>query len=112
MTRIRIPGYTLLHQFRVDDGYLLVTDHDCPYQEATAFTLLGDDLRVLSVRQIGRMYGWFLLTRLEWLDARHLFAWSGDDDPVRITLRPWRIPPIRPRLRVQRLRPGRASAPG
>jgi hypothetical protein len=109
---VLVPGYTLLHQFRVDDGYLLVTDHDCPFEEATTFTLLDPALRILSVCQVGKMYSSFLLTRLEWLDARRLTAWFGDDFRVRITLRPWGIPLIRPRLGIRRVRDDAAAARG
>lgn len=104
-TRVRLGGYVLLHQFEVEDGYLLVTDYDCPFEEMTVFTLLSSELRVLSARTVGAPYNTFLLTRLEWMDPRHLVAWFGSDSPMRVTLRPWGIPVVRPRIGIARVRP-------
>ena len=109
-TGTRVPGYTLLHQFRVSDGYLLVTDHDCPYEEVTVFTLLDDELRIVSTRSVAWMYNTFLLTRLEWSGERRLVAWFGDDFPMEVIIRPWGIPLVRPRLGLRRIRPAAAAA--
>ena len=102
-TETRVRGYVLLHQFQVDEGWLLVTDHGCPFEEATVFTLLDRDLRVLSARWLGAAYGTFLLTGLTWTDPRILVARFGDDYAVRVTLRPWGIPFLRPRLAMKRV---------
>jgi len=102
-TRRRIPGYTLLHQYELPDGYLLVTDYDCPFEEMTVFTLLGPDLRTLSCRRIGAPYNSFLLTGLEWNGEREFVAAFGSDCRFRFTVRPRGIPLLRPRLAVRRL---------
>jgi hypothetical protein len=83
-----VPGYVLLHQFDIPDGYLLVTDCDCPFEEATSFTLLNHDMDVLATRSIGGMYCSFLLESLAWMDARTLTASFYGRDPWRIQIRP------------------------
>lgn len=102
-TELFIPGYVLLHQFAVDDEYLLVTDYDCPFEEATVFVLLSGDLRILARRTVGVMYNSFLLTGLEQTGPRQLVARFGDDFRVRVTVRPRGIPFLRPRLSVRRM---------
>lgn len=101
-TPVTLPGYVLVHQYETEDGYLLVTDYDCLFEEATCFTLVSRDLRVLASREIGAPYRSFLLTGLEWIDARRLVA-SFSQVRMRITLRPSGIPLLRPRLQVRRL---------
>lgn len=103
-TATRVAGHTLLHQYELDDGYLLVTDYDCPFEEVTAFTLLDPGLRVVAERKVGWMYNTFLLTSLCWLDGRRLIASFGDDYRVLVTIRRRGVPLLRPRLKLQRLR--------
>ncbi|MBB4636710.1 hypothetical protein [Longimicrobium terrae] len=102
-TELFIPGYVLLHQFAVDDGYLLVSDYDCPFEEATVFALVSPDLRLLSRRTVGVAYNTFLLTGLEWTGPRELIA-SFDDFHVRVTLRRRGIPYLWPRISIRRIR--------
>lgn len=102
-TELFISGFVLLHQFRVDDGYLLVTDYDCPFEEMTVFALVSPDLRLLSQRMIGMMYESFLLTGLEWIGPREFVASFGDDFRLRGTLRPRGIPYLRPRIGIRRV---------
>lgn len=106
-TDLFIPGYVLLHQFAVDDEYLLVADCDCPFEEATTFALVSPDLRLLSRRTLMVMYDSFLLTGLEWTAPRQLVA-SFDDFHVRVTLRRRGIPYLWPRISIRRI----ASSPG
>jgi hypothetical protein len=103
-TATRMAGYSLLHQYELDDGWLLVTDYDCPFEEVTAFTLLDPELRIVAERKIGWMYNTFLLTGLRWLDGRRLIASFGDDYRVLVTIRRRGFPLLRPRLKLQRLR--------
>ena len=103
-TPVTLPGYTILHQFEIAPGFLIVTDCDCPYEEATTFALLSPDLRLLSVRTFSSMYGSFLLDAVDWIDANHLVATFHGALRYRITIRDRGIPFLRPRLGVRRLR--------
>src|SRR5437867_9201341 len=73
-TRLSLSGYQLLHQFRVEPGFLFITDYDCPYEESTHVTLCDSNLRRLSSRFLGWPYTSFLLHRVEWLDPQRLVA--------------------------------------
>lgn len=103
-TRIRVPGYSLIHQFEIPRGYLLVTDADCPFEETTSFILLSKSLRLLSCRMLLVPYGSFNLDRLEWIDDSRLWAVFHDEDYWLVTIRSWGIPFLLPRLRLRRRR--------
>lgn len=47
-TALELAGYDLRWQFELDIGYLLITDHDCPFEEIYEIYLLGRDLRLRS----------------------------------------------------------------
>jgi hypothetical protein len=47
-TRVKLAGYGLRWQFALEDRFLLITDHDCPFEEGYEIYLLDRDLRVLS----------------------------------------------------------------
>jgi hypothetical protein len=100
-TGISLPGYTLLHQFETPNGYILVTDYDCPYEEITNFALISKQLRLKSCRWLGWMYETFLLERIEWIDDRTFTAFFCGNLSCRFTVRSWGIPYIRPRLKLQ-----------
>jgi hypothetical protein len=102
-TERRVPGYTLLHQFEMADGYLLVTDYDCPFEEATDFILLDRELKARSHRSIGAAYCSFLLERIEWLDEHSLLAMFYRHDHWKITIAPRGIPYLRPRISAKRI---------
>ena len=73
-TGLSLPGYDLLHQFETADGYVLVTDYDCPFEEITNFILVTKRLRLQSCRWLGWMYESFYLQRIEWVDERTFIA--------------------------------------
>ena len=108
-TDISLPGYTLLHQFETSNGYILVTDYDCPYEEITSFALISKQLRLQSCRWLGWMYETFLLERIEWIDDRTFTAFFCGNLCCRLTVRSWGIPYVRPRLKLQL---DRALVPG
>ena len=113
-TKIFLPGYELRHQFETPDGFLLVTDYDCPFEEITNFALIDRRLRLQSCRWVGWMYETFLLERLEWTDDRTFTAFFCGNLCCRFTVRSWGIPYIRPRLKLQldrRLATGAAAPP-
>jgi hypothetical protein len=87
LTEARVPGYSLLHQFEITDGYLLVTDYDCPFEEATNFILLDRQLEILAHRSIGAPYCSFLLEKIEWLDDHNLIAVFYQDDRWKVSIR-------------------------
>lgn len=95
-----IPGYVLLRQYALPSGFLLVTDFDCPFEESTCFTLLSSKLSVISHRTLGGMYSSFLLKRVQWCSERELVASFIDHGDWRLTIRPWSIPYLRPKLKL------------
>jgi hypothetical protein len=60
-TNATVPGYVIDGQYRCDDGYLLITSWDCPFEESYDFVLLSDDFRQLSHATLGVPYGTYLL---------------------------------------------------
>jgi hypothetical protein len=103
LTDVRVTGYSLLHQFEIPNGFLLVTDYDCPFEESTNFTLLSRELRVISRRSIGGAYCSFLLDKIEWLDDRNLIAVFYQDDRWKISIGARGIPYLRPRISAKRM---------
>ena len=99
-----LPGYSLLHQFSTEQGFLFITDDDCPMEEVAHFILCDSDLRCVSSRFVGWAYCSFILERVEWLDPRHLLAVFDHDDPWLVTIRSWGIPYLLPRLKVARMK--------
>jgi hypothetical protein len=61
LTRTTVPGYVIDGQYRCDDGYLLITSWDCPFEESYDFLLLSDDFTQLSRASLGVPYGTYLL---------------------------------------------------
>lgn len=96
--RAAIPGYVLLRQYALRDGFLLVTDFDCPFEESTCFVLLSPQLRVVSQRSLGGMYSSFLLKRVQWQGERELVASFINHGNWRLVIRSWSVPYLRPRL--------------
>jgi hypothetical protein len=60
-TGVDIPGYIVEGQYRCSEGYLLITSHDCPFEESNDFLLLGSDFRVLAQNRLGVPYASFLI---------------------------------------------------
>ena len=106
-----IPGYTLLHQFKTSLGYLLITDFDCPFEEATSFSLLDFSYKLISHRKLGVPYGSFNLARVNWKDDLTVEVVFLDNDRWLVTLRPWGIPFLRPRIHLMKI-PETKKCPG
>jgi hypothetical protein len=101
VSTLAISGFTLLRQYQTAAGYLLVTDFDCPFEEAVCFVLVSQDLKtVLSERTVGQMYSSFMLNEVTWQDETHFYATIQDLDDYRFyfTLRSFGIPWLYPRL--------------
>lgn len=101
-TKVRVPGYNLLHQFALAAGFLLITDFDCPFEEATTFVLLAPDLKVLGTKTLGAPYASFLLDKVDVIDATSVRVVFYDDDVWRVTVRKSMLGWLQPRLRVER----------
>jgi hypothetical protein len=102
-TSTLLPGYSLLYQFEIADGYLFVTDWDCPFEESTNFILVNKAFRVLSSRSIGAPYSSWMLVHLRCIDQNRCEADFGDGDTWLITIRPWGIPYLLSRIRLDRI---------
>ncbi len=102
ITATHVPGYNLLHQFELKAGSLLVTDYDCPFEEATTFILLAPDLHVLDTHTFGAPYASFLLDRIEVIDDSSLRVVFYDEDAWRVSVHKPALRFMRPRLRAER----------
>ena len=81
LSEITLDGYQLLHQYLTPLGFLLVCDFDCPFEEATSFSLLDHaNFRLLSERTLAVPYGSYNLEEFHWLDAysARLKFWQDD----------------------------------
>ena len=112
-SRTTLPGYTLLHQYLTEYGFLLLTDCDCPYEETTNIVLLDrTTLRIISHKQFCAPSASFNLDKFEWIDRQKAKLTFYKDDHWLLTLRPIGIAFLFPRLRVQRLHsPSESIAP-
>ena len=110
-TSTKVPGYEILHQFEIPAGYLLATDFDCPFEETVNLILLDHNYRLVSYKSIGATFSFvpngttYLLKDIEWIDDWHFVTipFGEDDERYRLTIRPWGIPYIYPRLVMQQL---------
>lgn len=102
-TGTQLAGYSLLYQFETPTGYFLVHDWDCPFEEMTHFTLLDRKLRVLCSRALGAPYASWLLTGFKAIGDNRFEATFGDSDNWSITIRPWGMRYLYPRIVLHRL---------
>ncbi len=106
---LTLPGYCLLRQYATPDGYLFVTDYDCPFEEMTNFILVDKGIRrVLCERGIGRMYTSYSLDDLFWRDERNFTAILSGERFV-FTIRSFHIPHLYPKLGYRWMRRGRSG---
>ncbi|UXU86791.1 hypothetical protein [Burkholderia sp. S-53] len=103
---LAVSGYVLLRQFETPAAYLLVTDYDCPFEEAVTFTLVSKDpLKLRAQRTVGAMYASCHLDDITWSDDRHFSATFVDiDGRWDFTIRNRSVPFILPRLGMHRVR--------
>lgn len=92
-----IEGLWLVDQFETEGGYLLVTDHDDPWEEMTVVTLLDTKLNRLSSKLLGVfIYVFpsrtFNVTRID-VDGRALvLQGSGPEEGrYRVEIRRWPV---------------------
>ena len=81
---LAIPGYELLRQYQTDLGFVLITNYDCPFEEAVSITLVAPDLsRAISTGTVGAAYYTFWLDDVEWIDANHFLSLIHISEPTR-----------------------------
>jgi hypothetical protein len=56
-----ITGYVVEGQYQYADGYLLITSHDCPFEETSSFVLLDWSFRHLATKNLFVPYGSFMI---------------------------------------------------
>ncbi|MEN2474258.1 hypothetical protein [Burkholderia sp. GS2Y] len=102
---LAVSGYVLLRQFETPAAYLLVTDYDCPFEEAVTFTLVSKDpLKVCAQRTVGAMYASCHLDDITWVDNKHFSAtFVGIDGRWDFTIRDRSMPFVLPRLGMNRV---------
>lgn len=81
-TGASLAGYQLLQQYALTDGYLFVTDFDCPYEEAIVVTLMDTQLRVRDRRKFSSLYKSFLFESLTWRDDHRFDLRLANNLPV------------------------------
>ena len=88
-TSLAIPGFQLLHQFKLQSGdYLLITDWDCPFEEATEFLLISNDFKISARKTLGAPYAGFLLDTVEILNSNQLKVTIFENDYFLLTIKP------------------------
>ena len=102
-TRLRLHGHQLLHQIECPTGFLFVTDYDCPFEEATCFTLVSPVFKRLSYRCFGAPYASCLLQALVLLRDGSINVLLDGGGPRKLTIRRWGIPYLCPRLSCRRI---------
>jgi hypothetical protein len=110
MTSVRVPGIEILHQFDTFAGYLLVTDHDCPFEETFHFILLDRHFRIRSRRSLGAGFSFVptggvrTLEKLAWEDEQNfVVTLTGPLERWRFTIRRFGVPFLHPRLTATRV---------
>lgn len=106
----KIPGITLLHQYEVPNGYLLITDYDTPWEENIEVVLLNRNFKRVSSCTPNFFFFsvlpvvFFWLSKVDWINERTLVVHSsGPDISYEIFIRSWGIPYLWPRLRARKL---------
>ena len=86
-TQAHLPGYQILHQFQLNSGeYLLITDWDCPFEEATEMLLLSAELALIARHSFGVPYGSFNLEALQVIDDANLTLTFYQNDCKQVTI--------------------------
>jgi hypothetical protein len=105
---LHVEGSVLRHQFHTTQGYLFITDYDCPFEEITHITLCSHDFHLLSRRSFMGLFSSYPLDRMECLDHERLLLDFGPKQRWLLSLRPRGFPYLRPRIQLARVR-GKAS---
>lgn len=60
-TGTRVPGFIIEGQYKCDEGYLLITSQDCPFEESNDFILIDTSFHPIAKKQLRAPYGSFLI---------------------------------------------------
>jgi hypothetical protein len=86
-TKTFLLGFQLLHQFELSSGeFLLISDWDCPFEEATEVLLLNADLILAARHTFSVPYGSFNLEDLQLIDDANLKLIFYDNDCRQVTI--------------------------
>ena len=86
-TQTHLPGYQLLHQFILATGeYVLITDWDCPFEEATEVVLLSAAFALTARHSFSAPYGSFNLEDLQVIDETNLKLTFYQNDCRQVTI--------------------------
>lgn len=85
-----VPGYQLLRQYSLENGYLLLLDYDCPFEESVVAVRLDANFQVVAKEHFGFMYtSWWLHDAVIHGPMTLDICFGGDPpDWWRLTLKP------------------------
>ncbi len=75
----KVHGFCIEAQYKCDDGYLLITSMDCPYEESNHFMLLDLDFNVVATANLAVPYGSFLIHRHWPISSKTIRIHYGDE---------------------------------
>lgn len=103
-TQTYLPGYQILHQFQLNSGeYLLISDWDCPFEEATEVLLLSAKLALIARHSFGVPYGSFNLKDLQVIDDANLKLIFYQNDSRQVTITAKKIGLLGSRIKATQL---------
>ena len=60
-TQKKLPGFIIEAQYKCEEGYLVITSQDCPFEESNDFLLLNHAFEIVAKNGIGVPYSSFLI---------------------------------------------------
>jgi len=87
----RVQGLRLAAYFHITDlGWLIVTDYDCPFEEAICFHLFDEKFGRMDVFQLGKLYSPGFLLHISAVGEREFsFEFPGKGDWHKLLIEPW-----------------------
>lgn len=75
----KIHGFCIEAQYNCDDGYLVITSMDCPFEESNHFMLLDLEFNLLASASLAVPYGSFLIHRHWAISSKAIRIHYGDE---------------------------------
>ena len=75
----KIHGFCIEAQYNCDDGYLVITSMDCPFEESNHFMLLDSEFNLLASASLAVPYGSFLIHRHWAISSKAIRIHYGDE---------------------------------